>query len=78
MRTGVGRRSERRHRGRAGAAAARVAGAGGVQAGFAEVADRPCVVVVCCGQGCFAGVQPGNPGAVDEVWSANLVPSKAS
>lgn len=75
MRAGVGRRSERRHRGRAGAAAAGVAGAGGVQAGFAEVADRPCVVVVGRGQGCFPGVQPGT---VDEVWSANLVPSEAS
>lgn len=78
VRAGVGRRSERRHRGRAGAAAAGVAGAGGVQAGFAEVADRPCVVVVGCGQGCFPGVQPGNAGAVDEVWSADLVPSEAS
>lgn len=78
VRTRVGRRGERGHRGRAGAAAARVAGAGGVQAGFAEVADRPCVVVVGCGEGCFAGVQPGNPGAVDEVWSTNLVPSEAS
>lgn len=50
VRTRVGRWGERGHRGRAGAAAAaRVAGAGGVQAGFAEVADRPCVVVVGCG-----------------------------
>lgn len=78
VRAGVGRRSERRHRSRAGAAAAGVAGAGGVQAGFTEVADRPCVVVVGGGQGCFPGVQPGNTGAVDEVWSANLVPGEAS
>lgn len=78
VRAGVRRWSERRHRSRAGAAAAGVAGAGGVQAGFAEVADRPCVVVVGSGQGSFPGVQPGNTGAVDEVWSANLVPSKAS
>lgn len=75
---GVGRRSERRHRGRTGVAAAGVAGAGGVQAGFAEVAHRPCVVVVGGGQGCFPRVQPGNPGTVDEVWSANLVPSETS
>lgn len=75
---GVGRRSKRRHRGCAGAAAAGVAGAGGVQAGFAEVADRPCVMVVGSGQCCFPGIQPGNTGAVDEVWSANLVPSEAS
>lgn len=78
MRTGVGRWSERRHRSSAGAAAAGVAGAGGVQAGFAEVAYRPCVVVVGSGQGRFPGVQPRNTGAVNEVWSANLVPSKAS
>lgn len=78
VRTGVGRRSERRHRSCAGAAAAGVAGAGGVQAGFSEVADRPCVVVVGSRQGCFPGVQPRNAGAVNEVWSANLVPSKAS
>lgn len=49
-----------------------------MQTGFAEVADRPCVVVVGGGQGCFPGVKPRNTGAVDEVWSANLVPSKAS
>lgn len=78
VRAGVGSRSERRHRGCAGAAAAGVAGAGGVQAGFAEVADRPCVMVVGSGQGCFPGVQPGNTRAVDEVWSTNLVPSEAS
>lgn len=78
MRAGVGRRSERRHRSRAGVAAAWVAGAGGMQAGFAEVTDRPCVMVVGSGQGCFPGVQPGNSGAVDEVWSANLVPSETS
>lgn len=78
VRARVGRRSERRHRSRAGAAAAGVAGAGGVQAGFAEVADRPCVMVVGSGQSCFPGVQPGNTGAVDEVWSANLVPSETS
>lgn len=78
VRAGVGRGSERRNRSSAGAAAARVAGAAGVQAGFAEVADRPCVMVVGSGQGCFPGVQPGNAGAVDEVWSANLVPSEAS
>lgn len=78
VRAGVRRRSERRHRGRAGAAAAGVAGAGGVQAGFAEVADRPCVMVVGSRQGSFPRVQPGNTGAVDEVWSANLVPSEAS
>ena len=78
VRAGVGPRGERRHGGRAGVAAAGVAGAGGVQAGFAEVTDRPCVVVVRSGQGSFAGVQPGNPGAVDEVWSADLVPSETS
>lgn len=78
VRAGMGRRSERGHRGRAGAAAARVAGAGGVEAGFAKVTDRPCVVVVSSGQGGFPGVQPGNAGAVDEVWPTNLVPSKAS
>lgn len=49
-----------------------------MQAGFAEVANRPCVVVVGSGQGCLPWVQPGDSGAVDEVWSANLVPSKAS
>lgn len=78
VRAGVGRGSERGHWSRAGAAATGVAGAGGVQAGFTEVADRPCVMVVGSGQGCFAGVQPGNTGAVDEVWSANLVPREAS
>lgn len=78
VRAGVGRWGERRHGSRAGAAAARVAGAGGVQAGFAEVAYRPCVVVVGSGQGCFPWVQPGNTGAVDEVWTANLVPREAS
>lgn len=71
------RRSERRDRSRAGGAAAGVAGASAVQTGFAEVADRPCVVVGG-GQRCFPGVKPRNTGAVDEVWSANLVPSKAS
>lgn len=71
-------RGERGDRSRAGGAAAGVAGAGAVQAGLAEVADRPCVVVVGGGQGCFPGVKPRNTGAVDEVWSANLVPSKAS
>lgn len=81
VRAGVGRRGERRHRGRAGAAgaaAARVAGAGGVEAGLAEVADRPCVVVVGGGEGCFPGVQPGDTRAVDKVWPADLVPSQAS
>ena len=78
VRAGVGRRGEGGHRGRAGGAAARVAGAGRVQAGFAEVAHRPCVVVMGGGQGGFPGVQPGDTRAVDEVWSANLVPSKAS
>lgn len=78
VRAGVGRRRERRHRGRAGVAAAGVAGAGGVQAGLAEVADRPRVVVVRGGQGSFPGVQPGDAGAVDEVWSANLVPTETS
>lgn len=71
----MGRRSERGHGGCAGAAAARVAGAGRVKAGFAEVADRPCVMVVRGGQGSFPGVQPRNTGTVDEVWSANLIPS---
>lgn len=78
MRAGMRRWSERRHRSGAGAATAGVAGAGGVKAGFAEVADRPCVVVVCSRQSCFPGVQPGNTGAVDEVWPADLVPSEAS
>lgn len=78
VRAGVGRRGEGGHRGRAGAAAAGVAGAGGVQAGFAEVADRPCVMVVGSGQGCFPRVQPGNTGAVNEMGSANLVPSETS
>lgn len=78
VRAGMGRRGEWGHRGRAGAAAAGIAGAGGVQAGFAEVADRPCVMMVGSRQGCFPRVQPGNTGAVDEVWSANLVPSEAS
>ena len=78
MRAGVGSRGERRHRSRSRAAAAGVTGAGGVQAGFAEVADRPCVVVVGCGEGGFPGIQPGDTGAVDEVWSTNLVPSEAS
>lgn len=77
VRVGVGHR-ERRDRRRAGAAAAGVAGAGGVQTGFAEVADRPGVVVVSRREGSFSGVQPGNTGAVDEVWSANLVPCEAS
>lgn len=75
---GVGRRGEGGDRGRAGAAAARVPGAGAVQAGFTEVADRPCVVVVGGGQGRFPGVQPRNTGAVDEVGPADLVPSEAS
>lgn len=78
VRAGVRRRSERRDRSRAGGAAAGVAGGSAVQAGFAEVADSPCVVVVGGRQGCFPGVEPRNTGAVDEVWSANLVPSKAS
>lgn len=78
VRAGVGGGGERGHGGRAGAAAAGVSGAGGVEAGFAEVADRPCVVVVRGGQGGFPGVQPGDAGAVDEVWPANLVSSKAS
>lgn len=80
VRARVRRWSERRDRSRAGAgaAAAGVAGASAVQAGFAEVADRPCVMVVSGGQGCFPGVKPRNTGAVDEVWSADLVPSKAS
>lgn len=76
VRAGVGHRVGRGDR--SGAAAAGVSGAGGVQALFTEVADRPGVVVVGRGQGCFPGVQPGNSGAVDEVWSANLVPSEAS
>lgn len=81
VRARVRRWSERRDRSRAGAAAAAAAGvarAGAVQGGFAEVADRPCVVVVSGGQGCFPGVKPRNTGAVDEVWSADLVPSQAS
>lgn len=78
VRARVRRRGERRDRSRAGAAAAGVAGAGAVQAGLAEVADRPCVVVVRGGQGCFPGVKPRNTGAVDEVWPADLVPSEAS
>lgn len=78
VRARVRRRSKRRNRSRAGAAAAGVAGASAVQAGFAEVTDRPCVVVVSGGQGCFPGVKPRNTGAVDEVWPADLVPSKAS
>lgn len=78
VRAGVRRRSQRGDRSRAGGAAAGVSRASAVQAGLAEVADRPCVVVVGGGQGCFPGVKPRNTGAVDEVWSANLVPSKAS
>lgn len=78
VRAGVRRRSERRHRSRAGATAAGVARAGGVQAGFAEVADRPCVMVVGSRQSSFPGVQPGNTGTVDEVWPADLVPGEAS
>lgn len=78
VRAGVGRWSERGYGSRAGGAAAGVAGAGVVQAGFAEVAHRPCVVVMGSRQGCFPWVQPGNTGAVDEVWTANLVPSEAS
>lgn len=78
VRARVRRRSERRNRSRAGAAAAGVAGASAVQAGFAEVTDRPCVVVVRGRQRCLPGVKPRNPGAVDEVWPADLVPSKAS
>lgn len=77
VRAGVGGRGEGGHGGRARAAAARVAGAGGVQAGL-EVADRPRVVVVRRGQRGLPGVQPRDPGAVDEVRPADLVPSEAS
>ena len=78
MRAGVGGRSERRHRSCAGAAAARVAGASVVKAGFAEVTDRPCVMVVRSGQGSFPWVKPTNTGTVDEVRPTNLIPSEAS
>lgn len=77
VRAGVGRRGEGGHGGRAGAAAARVRGAGGVQARL-EVADRPRVVVVRGGQRGLPRVQPGDPRAVDEVRPADLVPGEAS
>jgi len=78
VRVGVGHRERRDRRGAGAVAAARVAGASGVQAGFTEVADRPCVVVVGSGKGSFPGVQPGNTGAVNKVWSTDLVPSETS
>lgn len=71
-------RSERGHGRGAGAVAARVAGAGGVKAGLAEVADRPCVMVVRCRERSFPGVQPRDTGTVNEVRPANLIPSEAS
>lgn len=75
VRARVGGGGQGRHWGCPGAATARVSGAG-VQAGFAEVADRPCVVVVRRGQSCLPRVQPGKAGAVDKVRSADLVPSE--
>lgn len=59
------------------AAAARITGAGGVQAGLAEVTDRP-GVVVGCGERCLPAVQPGNTGAVYEVWPADLTSRETS
>lgn len=61
----------------AGATAARVAGAGGVQAGLAEVTDRP-GVVVRGGERCLPAVQPGDPGTVYEVWPADLTSRETS
>lgn len=77
MRAGVGRRCEGGDGSCAGAAAARVAGAGGVQAGLAEVTHRP-GVVVGGRERCLTAVQPGNTGAVYEVWSADLTSREAS
>lgn len=74
----MGRRGERRHWGCAGAAAAGIARTSRVQSRFAEVADRPCVVVVGSGKSRFSRVQPRNARAVDEVWPANLIPSQSS
>lgn len=71
-------RGEGGHRSCAGAAAAGVSRSGAVQARFAEVAHSPGVVVVGCRQGCLPGVQPGDTRAVDEVWSADLIPSQPS
>ncbi len=61
----------------AGAAAARVTGAGGVQARLAEVTDRP-GVVVGGGERCLPAVQPRNTGTVYEVWSADLTSRETS
>lgn len=48
-----------------------------MQAGLAEGADGPGVVVVGR-QSCFPTVQPGNPRAVDEMRPAHLSPRQTS
>lgn len=77
MRTWVGRRCQRRDGSRVGTTAARVTGAGGVQAGLTEVTHRP-GVMVGGRERCFSAVQPGNTGAVYEVWSADLTSRETS
>lgn len=77
VRAGVGRRGEGRHGSRTGATTARVAGASRMHSWLAEVADRPCVMVVGSREGRFPAVKPRNAGTVDEVWPANRTP-KAS
>lgn len=48
-----------------------------MQAGLAEVADRP-GVVVGGGERCLPAVQPGNTGTVYEVWPTDLTSRETS
>lgn len=63
--TGVGRWGERWDWSSAGTAAAGVTGASRVQSGFAEVTDRPCVMMMSSRESCLAAVQPRNARTVD-------------